>query len=119
LNALILKAYRRSTGKRAGLHQSGDGKDADEARKELTKANQLTRMLLLISVTFIITVAPHRIGRSLNTFFPQTTVVGIVVVDTIRRFNNRFWFVNNAINFYLYVCGGGQRFRKDLMMIFC
>jgi hypothetical protein len=116
-NTLIIKAYNRSTGKRAELYH-GNRKETEETRKEATEQNQLTRMLLLISIAFLITVAPHRIGRSINVIFPQKTAVGRAIVLAIRHFNYRCWFINNAINFYLYVCGGGERFRNDLKMLF-
>ena len=96
----------------------GITKEGRKARKRET--SYLTRMLLLVSVAYVVTSIPLR---------AYDVVIGIPEVNEIYDMKDEYWVmryycqyfiiediweINFAINFYLYCVGGGKKFRNDV-----
>ena len=74
----------------------------------------MTTVLLIISFTFLMTTLPISIYLTLLQFFPTRTPI-------MRLLSVMFTFlsyVNNCINFYLYIISG-KKFRRELKQMVC
>jgi hypothetical protein len=109
----------------------GVSKEGKKTREKET--TYLTRMLILVSIAYVITSIPFRI---------YDVIIGIPEVKDIYAQNMKkdeywslryycqhfvllnIWEMNFGINFYLYCIGGGKKFRNDVkekmgMILFC
>jgi hypothetical protein len=75
-----------------------------------------TKMLLLISFAFLILVAPLRVIYlvSISIRRVSTTPVTEAKLDLAIVIGFQLLFLNNSVNFYLYILGGGKKFKSDL-----
>ena len=113
-NILIIYGIRRAANKRQEIARV----------KSSSKEAHLTRMLVLVSVVFIILCLPDGVLRLIMT-----------IPDVIKHYDytQLYWrtrhrligytmydlaLFNNAVNFYLYVLGGGRTFREDVKKAF-
>ena len=124
MNYVIVKTVRKSREmfkgnvEKVGKENIPDKNKGMDTRQRIMKSaeNQLTTMLLLVTILFLILLIPTYI-RYIYLIF--------VVVDTPSKFASSMLFfqvtyklftTNNAINFFLY-CVSGQKFRNDLKEI--
>ncbi|XP_064620959.1 growth hormone secretagogue receptor type 1-like [Lineus longissimus] len=122
-NLVIIVTLRRASKERARLKSSqqkeGPGKHQQETQ-------HLTVMLIFVSVAYIVTSLPYR----MYDFSAQIPAVDAMydmsqVYWRLRYGIGQFavmniWFYNFAVNFYLYIIGGGKRYRNDAKeVLFC
>jgi hypothetical protein len=113
-NVWIIIVLRSASQERSKMGVSKGGQETRE--KETT---YLTRMLILVSIAYVITSIPYRL---------YDIIMGMPEINSIYEmqeeyWNLRFydqhfilaqvWITNYAINFYLYCIGGGKKYRND------
>ncbi|XP_064643084.1 thyrotropin-releasing hormone receptor-like [Lineus longissimus] len=111
-NIIIIITVRTASAKRAKI-SAGQGQGN---RKEET---HLTRMLIFVSLAYMVTSIPYRLYY-LVMDMPE---LGDVYDMNDEYWNLRYlvqvffvfnlWMFNYAINFYLYCIGGGAKYRRD------
>ncbi|XP_064639443.1 FMRFamide peptide receptor frpr-18-like [Lineus longissimus] len=113
-NILIVFSVRRAATNMNKLGQ--DNKQGSSENKHLT------RMLLLVSLAFVLCCAPYTL---FEIFYKILALVG--AVDYSAYWTIRMGVIgwgtaaitqaNHAVNFYLYVLGGGKKFRTDAINV--
>jgi hypothetical protein len=106
LNAKIISSVRNKEGPTRIL--SGSGKHEEK------ESTLLTRMLLLVSFMYIILNLPFRLYRNLFLVINFGTHNARFVFDVVLNILS----LNYGINFFLYILGGGRRFRSDVKGLF-
>ncbi|XP_074652915.1 uncharacterized protein LOC141907231 [Tubulanus polymorphus] len=109
-NVLIIASIRKR--RTSDGHLGAKGKDS-------FSETQITRTLLLVSITFTILVSPFTIKLVYNSIYPKlkrTNCATFTFHGTIEKILHDMLYVNHGINFLLYCVGGGKRFRNDLSM---
>jgi hypothetical protein len=109
-NSLIILTVKKAATRRAKLSQKG---------KEEKDSQNLTAMLLFVSVAYIVTTFPYRVYDPIT----QMSELSAIYDMTKQYWKLRYsiglysvailWFCNYAVNFYLYCIGGGKRYRND------
>lgn len=87
------------------------------AELQQSRQRRLTRMLLLVSLTWLVLTAPFALHSIVSVFQgdESTNSARNFLVKTICFL---LVYVNHAVNFYLY-CLTGRRFRLELRALFC
>lgn len=87
-----------------------------EAAHESRRPYGMTAVLLIISLSFLVTTLPLSIYFAFfQVFAPNPQATGLIrILGTVFTFLS---YVNNCINFYLYIISG-KRFRKELKAMF-
>jgi hypothetical protein len=112
-NILILFNVRRSQRMRRKLRQPGGAPDANAAQ-----LNDMTRMLVTVSVVFLLLVFPH----SAQNFVFEKIIVLIdefwasVVFHVLSPITVQLVLINHSSNFILY-CLSGKQFRREFLKI--
>jgi hypothetical protein len=121
-NIGIIVTVRQASKKRAQMGVE-KGKDGDKREK------QLTSMLIIVSIAYLITTIPHRLFYAMfeipeiyNMYNLSDPYYNLLYnIEVILVFN--IWICNPAVNFYLYCLAGGKRYREDtktvLRKLFC
>ena len=86
----------------------------EEASK--TRENQVTRILLAVSIMFLVLTMPFFFVRILYTIIDRKQ--NIPVYKLTLQIAEILMYTNSAINFYLY-CLAGSKFRRDAINLFC
>ena len=74
--------------------------------------------LLLVSLTFILLVAPHFVKIAYLSLINNTPTLSQQADNTLLfQVTQKLYFMNNACNFFLY-CLSGTKFRKDVAKLF-
>jgi hypothetical protein len=102
---------------------------ASKKRKEITAGSResetryLTRMLIIVCVAYVILSLPWRM---------YDLIISIPHIFEMYDFKQEYWrlrydlqyvafvnvwYVNHAVNFYLYVIGGGRKYRRDIAVL--
>jgi hypothetical protein len=104
-NIAILVKMNAAAKKRARLQQTTE-----------TNESSRTTMLLLVSFAFLILVVPLRVICLVNMGVRRgpTTAVTKAKLDLAMAVGFQLLFFNNSVNFYLYIIGGGKKFKADL-----
>jgi neuromedin U receptor 2 len=114
-NNVILVVVKRASSGRNQLN-----KKANENTKE---DQHLTRMLIFISVAYIILCSPYSIYEIVFSTPEVTAAYDISDIYWLLRRELIHWSMslltstNSAINFYLYILGGGKKFRSDALKV--
>ena len=118
MNTLIVMTVHQSKKfSQRNQKYSKDGektKEEEQEEKANTRNRQLTAMLLMVSIAYIVILLPISC-RVLAYMFvdytrsPEAFAIFVLLYNAI----NNVLFLNNAINFYLY-CIAGAKFREDL-----
>ena len=91
---------------------------SDPSNKASSSADtSITAMLVTVSLSFVILTCPLFIFRTYFTFVARNTAYLKAVYHLGHHICHKVWYMNNAVNFYLY-CITGRRFRSDLMEMF-
>ena len=116
MNSIIINALRN---RGIFLKAEQNGTD-DKAKDDTAKTNrQLTITLLSVTFAFIILCAPQYMRYvTYNLKSYTTSPEDYAMYILAAHGSNKFFFTNNAVNFFLY-CIGGSKFRQDLWNIFC
>ena len=110
--AIIVKMRNAAKQRRTLVQQISSSKEkADRA---------VTRMLLVVSFAVLVLMTPIRIRHILAHAVPYLTSTPVSAAKTglAEVLTLHLYLLNNALNFYLYVLGGGKRFKSDLRGIF-
>ena len=122
MNFVIVQTVRNSRKMfRTSAASKGTGKDqGQETRQKNMKSaeNQLTIMLLLVTILFTILLIPAYIRFIYLTFVKRDTPSKIASSLLFFQITFKLYTTNNGINFFLY-CISGKKFRNDLKGIFC
>ena len=79
---------------------------------------QLTIMLLMVTMLFMILMIPTYIRFIYTNFAPRDTPANYASMMFFYQISNKLYMTNIDINFFLY-CISGQKFRNDLKEILC
>ena len=91
----------------------------DRRRRTMNSAeNQLTIMLLLVTILFLILLFPTYIRFIYSTFVGRDTPSKYATSSLMLEITYKLYNTNSGINFFLY-CISGERFRNDLRKIMC
>jgi formate hydrogenlyase subunit 3/multisubunit Na+/H+ antiporter MnhD subunit len=114
-NIIIIITVKLASEKRIKM-EAGQGQ-----RK---RANtDLTRMLVIVSLAYIVTSIPIRVYYlvmdipQISSLYNMSDNYWMLRFNTQNEFLVDVWVCNYAINFYLYCVGGGQRYRRDTIEI--
>ena len=99
--AIIVKMYSRK-------HELQNGKQMKSTLA--ANANRMTRMLLVVSTTFLVTTCPSVISALIFPLLKDQNSKDIYLFNAFTVF---LMFSNHAFNFFLY-CATGQKFREEL-----
>ena len=124
-NIWIITAVRQAAKERlkmTGSIQAGP-RDAKHGAKKETDTTYLTRMLILVSIAYLACNIPYRLYFVLldipaigDRYEMEETYWKLRYIVEARALGV-FWFLNYAINFYLYCAGGGQKYRNDTKIV--
>jgi preprotein translocase subunit SecG len=115
-NVIIIVTLHKANRERAMM----DSRQSTEETKSQKETRFLTRMLIFVSVAYVLTSLPYRmyhfvvrIPEVAAMFHNMATVYWRLryIVGAYCFF--LIWLFNYAINFYLYCIGGGKRYRDD------
>jgi hypothetical protein len=117
-NILIIKGLKRAASNRKYI---SDQHCKESGLAQSAKEKSLARMLILVSFVFLVLSTPYFIHEILR--------FGVPAFRKGYNMRYRYWKVrwdmehwlmitistlNSAVNFYLYICGGGQNYRNDV-----
>ncbi|CAD5121960.1 DgyrCDS10416 [Dimorphilus gyrociliatus] len=122
---IILIHLRKAKKERMGRLEGQKKSLTNSTNHHKSKQSQLTFMLLLVAITFVLIRLPNlityhsdRILKSFNNGTSHKTREESFKWLVAIRITNLFAVFNHSINFFLY-CLGGSAFRKELLKIFC
>jgi hypothetical protein len=114
-NVIIIITVKRASEERNKIGQ-GKGKQTD--------TRFLTRMLIFVSVAYVVTSMPYRLYYLIysnvpwiNRQYNMKDEYWFIRYNVQVAFVFQFWCLNYAVNFYLYCIGGGQRYRQDTLEV--
>ena len=124
MNTVIVQTVRKSrkmfkgnTTNTKTVSSSFRNKDMDARQRKMQNAeNQLTIMLLMVSILFTILLIPTYVRAVFVTFFEIDTPSKYASYALFFQMTVKLASTNNGINFFLY-CISGNRFREDLKEI--
>ena len=122
MNHTIVKAVRDSrkmfrTNTDIASSKKDQGMDA-RYRTMNNVENQLTIMLLLVTMLFLILLFPAKVRFIYSTFVGRDTPSKYATSLLMLEITYKLYNTNSGINFFLY-CISGERFRNDLRQIMC
>jgi hypothetical protein len=112
-NAVILIGVHRAAARRKKMNSSG----AEDKNEKKLKDTNLTAMLLMTSLAYLLCSCPKRIYEAVTVsnvgdpYWQARYWLGYWIVVEI-------WTINFAVNFYIYFLGGGRKFRQDAKEVF-
>ena len=116
VNYVIVKTVRMS---RKLFRSSAESTGTDTRQKSMKSAeNQLTTMLLLVTMLFVILVLTAYMRFIYAAFVVSDTPFKLASSMLIFEISYKLIVTNSGINFFLY-CASGQKFRNDLKEILC
>ena len=100
-------------------NDSHSKKGMEKRQKKIKSAeNQLTVMLLLVTILYLVLQIPTYIKTIYSTFVTQDTPFKYVNATLSLMITHALSITSSGINFFLY-CISGQKFRDDLKEMFC
>ena len=125
MNYIIVQTVRKSRTLFRGTTTSSKENDIDldqgtdrRQRTMKTAENQLTVMLLLVTILFSILLIPTYIRFIYLTFVKSDTPIKYAKSMLIFQITYKLYVTNSGVNFFLY-CISGRKFRNDLKEILC
>ena len=122
MNYAIIKTVRNSRkmfGPNTVIDDSKKTQGMDVRQKNIKSAeNQLTIMLLLVTVLFLVLLFPAYIRFVYSTFVGRETPSKFAISVLMFEITHKLYKTNNGINFFFY-CISGERFRNDLKEVLC
>ncbi len=121
MNAAIISAIRKRSLLFKEFLQSGSVENPGaslQGKQQKKQEKQLTRMLLSISVVFLILMIPYytrHIAYSVINNKSSPDAYALYVL--LYHITNKMYFINSGINFFLYALSG-SKFREDLVSLF-
>ena len=99
-------------------HESHSEKGMEKRQKKKIAENQLTVMLLLVTILYLVLQIPNYIQTIYLTFVTQDTPSKYVSSVLSLMITHALPITTSGINFSLY-CISGQKFRDDLKEMLC
>ena len=120
MNLVIVKAVKNSRKMFGGKTSAGTDQGLETRQKNMKSAeNQLTIMLLSVTMLFLILLCPTYIRFIYLAFANRDTPSQYANSMLIYQISFKLYATNSGINFFLY-CISGRKFRKDLKdILFC
>ena len=122
MNSVIVKTVSKSRKMfRTNTVVSATGREqGQEMRQKTMKSaeNQLTIMLLLVTMLFLILLIPTNIRFIYLSFVERDTPAKYASSMLFIQITFKLYTTSNGINFFLY-CLSGRKFRNDLKEILC
>ena len=122
MNSVIVKTVRKSRKMfkaRTATASKESNLGMDTRQKTMKSAeNQLTIMLLLVTLLFSLLLIPTYIRFIYLTFAVNDTPAKFAGSMLLFHISYKLYATNSGVNFYLY-CISGQKFRHDLKEILC
>ena len=120
MNFVIVKAVRNSREMFGAKTSAGTDQGLETRQKNMKSAeNQLTIMLLSVTILFLILLCPTYIRFIYLAFAERDTPSQYANSMLIYQISFKLYATNSGINFFLY-CISGRKFRKDLKeILFC
>jgi neuromedin U receptor 2 len=115
-NFIIIFSMRRAARGRSKMAAEGEG----ESRRASSAEKQLTQMTILVSVAYVSFTLPVRVfdAATNNIKIQQLSPYMQHLIYFAYIFFGEVFHLNFAVNFYLYILGGGKRFRKDAIDVY-
>ena len=119
-NIVIILTIRAAAKARLKMQNRGDN-IPEKARNE---SEFLTRMLIFASLAYVVTSIPYRLFQvilqipQIQAQFDMNDFCDFIFYIITITACYALWVWNFAVNFYMYVIGGGKRYRKDVKEIF-
>ena len=114
-----MKRHKPISGSRS-IRSSQSTRSGSEETKDVKKAKSekcLTRMLLLVTFSFLILTTPVYVFYLIYLFIsPVSSPRAFALYSLVAHTTAKMFMMNFSINFYLY-CLGGSKFRRDLRMV--
>jgi hypothetical protein len=107
-NTIIIINVRRAASARKKMDSNLDKK---------TKGTNLTVLLLMTSLAYLICSIPKRVG-DIFIKYDMSQIYWSTRYWFEWRIFSELWSFNFAINFYIYFLGGGRKFRQDSIEVF-
>ena len=120
MNFVIIKAVKNSRKMFGAKTSEGTDQGMNTQEKTMKSAeNQLTLMLLSVTMLFLILLCPTYIRFIYLAFAEQDTPYQYANSMLIYQISFKLYSTNSGINFFLY-CISGRKFRNDLKdILFC
>ena len=119
MNSVIVQTVRKSRKMFRSTVTTNAGREKETRQRTMKSAeNQLTIMLLLVTMLFLILLLPTYIRFIYLTFIERDTPSKYASSMLFFQITFKLYTTNNGINFFLY-CISGKKFRADLIEIFC
>ena len=98
-----------------GVNESNENVQISQMRQKTMKntEHQLTIMLLLVTMLFMILMIPTYIRYIYTNFASRDTPAKYASLMLFLHVSHKLYTTNNGINFFLY-CISGQKFWNDL-----
>jgi hypothetical protein len=113
-NIIIIVTVKSAAKSRMSLQaKRADGNQGD------TAGSYLTRMLIFVSLAYVITSIPYRLIQVvlLVADVDLGDICNFVIYNLVIAVCYGIWICNFSINFYMYCVAGGKRYRNDTMDI--
>lgn len=123
LNTLIIRRVIIARKYRVRLQKCNTGRN-NLLKKSLPSEStiKLTKMLLAVSLTFILTTLPNSIYIVVQNYWNfdhgENLLVEISNFALARTVTDNLMFINHSVNFFLY-CATGKKFRKNMDRALC
>jgi hypothetical protein len=107
-----------------GIRRAASERNKMAVSTTCTLETHLTRMLILVSLAFIILCLPYGITQlvlsvpSVATLYDYTKLYWRIRVNLTMFTIYQVSLINHSVNFYLYVLGGGKIYRNDVKRVF-
>jgi hypothetical protein len=122
-NIIIIVTVKSAARTRMKL-QSDQSNKKIKLEKERNETEYLTRMLIFASIAYVTTSLPYRLFQvvllipQVAAQFDLTDYCDFTFYNFAINAFYALWIWNYAVNFYMYVIGGGKRYRKDINEVF-
>ena len=117
-NVAIIVTLKRASSERSKLEARAREKNTTEKDTQF-----LTRMLVLVSIAYVVLSIPYRFYTvvmeipALKDMYDMREPYWNIKYNMQHYILTIFWSCNNAVNCYLYCLGGGKQYRQDTLHI--
>jgi hypothetical protein len=123
-NIIIIVTVKSAAKSRMTLQSNQGDRKMKLKEKERNETEYLTRMLIFASIAYVMTSLPYRLFQvvllipQVAAQFDLTDYCDFIFYNFAIDSFYALWIWNFAVNFYMYVIGGGKRYRKDIKEVF-
>ena len=118
MNSVIIHTLRQRSKLTKTMRSEVQGQKDRQSAKAKASERQIYTMLLLVTFGFLTLTTPIDAMAFYTTFFPGSSPKFHADFHLFYHISEKLYYTNHGINFFLYVMSG-QKFRKDLIKLFC